>query len=148
MLLIMLGCGFSILTIVIHAIGMTGGIEIFKHVFVGKPKKRSLGSMIGTLCLTGLYLLILHLIESVCWAIAYLTLPAVNGIDSFEEAVYFSMVTFSSLGYGDVVIEAPHRILCGIEAMNGLLIFGWSTAMFMTLLQRLWQSYSIEENGE
>ena len=54
---------------------------------------------------------------------------------SMEQAVYFSLVTFTTLGYGDITLDAPWRILTGIEALNGVLLLGWSTALTFAVIQ-------------
>jgi hypothetical protein len=59
------------------------------------------------------------------WAIAYLLLGV---LPDFETALYFSAVTFSTIGYGDVVPEPHWRMMAALEGINGLLMIGWSTA--------------------
>jgi hypothetical protein len=63
----------------------------------------------------------------------------VEEIGTFEEAVYFSVVTFTTLGYGDITL-ADHqwRLLSGAEALNGVLLVGWSTALLFAVVQRCW----------
>jgi hypothetical protein len=56
---------------------------------------------------------------------------------SFEEALYFSTVTFASLGYGDIVLSPRWRLISAIEAANGVILFAWSTAFLFTLTRRL-----------
>jgi hypothetical protein len=51
-------------------------------------------------------------------------------------------VTFTSLGYGDVALTAVNwRLLSGIEALNGVLLLGWSTALLFAVMHRIWQAY-------
>lgn len=95
---------------------------------------------------TGVFLLVLHFVEAAIWAIAYLYLADPLEISQFSDAFYFSIVTFSSLGYGDIVIGSESRLLCGIEAMNGLLIFGWSTALFFAVLQNTWARFDFDSD--
>lgn len=76
-------------------------------------------------------------IEVGAWAMTYLLIGV---IDDAETAFYFSAVTFTTLGYGDVVLEAPARILASFEAINGILIFGWSTALLVAFLSALIRS--------
>ena len=78
-------------------------------------------------------------VEVVLWATTYRLLPG-NHLDSFEKATYFSMVTFTTLGYGDITL-ADHqwRLLSGIEALNGILLVGWTTAFLFLVVQRSWQ---------
>jgi voltage-gated potassium channel len=67
------------------------------------------------------------------WAGAYITLGA---IASLEEAIYFSIVSFTTVGYGDVVLPRNWRILGASEAAAGILIFGWSVALLIILIER------------
>lgn len=57
--------------------------------------------------------------------------------DSFEQALYFSTTTFSSLGLGDVVLSPRWRLISAIEAANGVILFAWSTAFLLTLTRQL-----------
>jgi hypothetical protein len=66
------------------------------------------------------------------WALLYSVLGA---FENFETAVYFSGVTFTSLGYGDVVLDSPMRLLAPLQAANGLMMFGITTAVFIAAVQ-------------
>jgi voltage-gated potassium channel Kch len=72
------------------------------------------------------FVFFLHVLEVLVWAGAYIALGAIG---SFEEAVYFSIVSFTTVGYGDVVLPLDWRILGACEAAAGMLIFGWSVAL-------------------
>jgi hypothetical protein len=76
------------------------------------------------------------LIEATLWAVTYVALRA---IDTFEAALYFSMVTFTTLGYGDVTLDDNWRLLSSIQAANGVIMFGWTTALVVAVLQRLYK---------
>jgi len=67
------------------------------------------------------------------WAGLYVWLDA---IPTYSEAIYFSLVTFTTLGYGDVTLGEEWRVLGALESANGVIIFGWSTAMVVAVLQR------------
>ncbi len=88
---------------------------------------------------TATTLLGLHMVEIVAWALTYLWLPSVAGLETLERSVYFSLVTFTTLGYGDITLQPGPRLLSGIEAMNGIFLFGWSTALFFAVFQRSWK---------
>ena len=68
------------------------------------------------------------------WALAYYALGVFG---TLEEAVYFSLVSFTTLGYGDVLLHPEWRILGGMSAANGLLIFGLMTALLVDALRQV-----------
>jgi hypothetical protein len=80
-------------------------------------------------------LLSLNFIEAIIWGFTYYLLPGITEFESIEKAIYFSLVTFTTLGYGDITINSANRMLAGFEAMNGALLLGWTTAMMFSLLQ-------------
>lgn len=84
--------------------------------------------------LTVLIMFAASFLEALTWAFTYMCLHA---IQSLEEALYFSIVTFTTLGYGDVTLSDKYRLLASIEAANGIIIFGWSTAITMAVVQRV-----------
>lgn len=71
------------------------------------------------------------------WLYAALYRVVLIETQSFEEALYFSTVTFASLGYGDIVLSPRWRLISAIEAANGVILFAWSTAFLFTLTRRL-----------
>lgn len=52
-------------------------------------------------------------------------------------ATYFSIATLTMLGYGDVVVSGPRRLLAATQAANGVILFGWTTAIVVALLQHI-----------
>ena len=54
-----------------------------------------------------------------------------------KSALYFSTTSFTTIGYGDVVLDRQWRLLGAIEGANGLLLFGWSTAFLFSVTGRL-----------
>ena len=73
-------------------------------------------------------------VEIWLYAAAY---RVVGAFADFEEALYFSTTSFTTIGYGDVVLDRRWRLLGAIEGANGLLLFGWSTAFMLSIIQRL-----------
>ncbi len=61
---------------------------------------------------------------------------------SFSTSLYFSAETYTSLGYGDVVPTGSLRLLAGVEALNGLLLIGWSASYTFIAMERFWQAES------
>ena len=82
-------------------------------------------------------ILVATMIEGVLWAISYLSIGA---FDTFEQALYFSMVTYTTLGYGDLVLADDHRLMGAIEAANGVIMLGWSTAIVVFAIQKVYFS--------
>lgn len=76
----------------------------------------------------------IHSVEIWTYAGLYLTLHAFK---DFEEALYFSTVTYASIGYGDLLMPKPWRILAAIEGAAGVIMLGWSTAFLVSLLAQL-----------
>jgi voltage-gated potassium channel len=74
----------------------------------------------------------LHTIEIWSYAALYALL---NSFQDFEEALYFSTVTYTTIGYGDLTLPKPWRVLGAIEGANGIILLGWSTAFFFAVLQ-------------
>ncbi|WP_282601949.1 ion channel [Paracoccus sp. PARArs4] len=68
------------------------------------------------------------------WAVAFHLLGIFAG---FEEAMYFTLVSFTTLGYGDVLMPREWRILGGLAAANGLLSFGLMTALMVESLRHV-----------
>jgi len=62
----------------------------------------------------------------------------IGALPSLEEATYFSVVTYSTLGYGDIVLGPEWRLLASIAAVNGLILFGWTTALVFIVVQRVY----------
>ena len=81
-----------------------------------------------------LSIFIIHGVEIWLYAVVYFALGALK---DFDTALYFSTSTFSSLGYGDVVLLVKWRLLGAIEAPNGLILIAWSTAFLISLMNRL-----------
>jgi hypothetical protein len=60
-----------------------------------------------------------------------------GAVENFETAVYFSTISYGGIGYDDRYIISDWRLLAAIEGINGVLLLGWSTAFFVTMVSRL-----------
>jgi hypothetical protein len=93
-----------------------------------------------------------HVVEIALYAAAiygiveYLGLGTLGnaGSQSFSVFLYFSAETFTSLGYGDVIPVGDVRLLAGAEALNGLLLIGWSASYAYIAMERYWNNDSGE----
>lgn len=75
------------------------------------------------------------LLQMSLWAALYLLFEEVENIRDFETALYFSGVTFTSLGYGDITLPPRVRLLSAMEASDGLMMFGITSAVFVGAVQ-------------
>jgi hypothetical protein len=75
-----------------------------------------------------------HLVEIALWAGFFVWKEA---LATFELAFYFSAVTYATIGYGDVVLPEPWRLLAAMEGLTGILMCGWSAAFYFSVVNRL-----------
>jgi hypothetical protein len=119
-------------TIVIHALIMTTVVRVaesFGRKEVWHPWLRLSAVMIATVSV----LMAAHVSEVLVWALAY---AIVDAAPAGAALVYFAFVNYTTLGYGDVT-PVPRWLLLGpLTAMNGILLFGWSTAVIFEVLRR------------
>ena len=140
----LIGAAIVALTVVIHAIGTTLWVSRFARRYADENFWQS-RMAIAVLIKTVLILISLHAIEIMLWAASYIVLLPDGDLVSFEEAVYFSFVTFTTLGYGDITLSEGWRLLSGIEALNGILLIGWTTAMLFAVVQRMWRGLATKK---
>jgi voltage-gated potassium channel len=136
----LIGALLVVVTVIIHGVGTLSWAHLIARRYADHGGEVRAGQALPILVGTVLVLLILHALEIVVWAYAYLLFLPSGELGSMEEAVYFSFVTFTTLGYGDITLTQGWRLLSGIEALNGIMLAGWSTAMLFALVQRTWQS--------
>ena len=122
----------------IHAAGLSAA-------FRWMPRRRE--SYAGLWHWTGLFvclaawMILLHLFEIAIWALFFHW----NGtMPDAASALYFSAVTYTTTGYGDLVLPHEWRLLSGVEALAGILMCGWSTGFFFAVVTRMFDSLSTE----
>jgi hypothetical protein len=128
----LVGGGVSVCNIAIHALVMTTIIRTARGVAAKETLHPAL-LLIGIMASTVSVLMIAHALEVIVWSAAYSIVdiaPPGTGL------VYFAFVNYTTLGYGDVIPEERWRLLGPITAMNGVLLFGWSTAVIFEVLRR------------
>jgi hypothetical protein len=79
------------------------------------------------------WIVLLHLTEIAAWAVLYLWRDALPDLAS---AMYFSGVTYTTTGYGDLVLPPEWRMVGAVEALTGILMCGWSTGFFVAVFTR------------
>ena len=132
---ISLGCLLVLVTAAVHGLCTIVALATLRRVHRWFNLEHTRLTM-GTLLVSSLVLLLFlaSLLESSIWAYAYV---AVGAIEDLEAALYFSTVTFTTLGYGDVTLGTHWRLLSTFEAANGTVIFGWSTSLVVAYVQRI-----------
>src|SRR5262245_41993067 len=120
--------GLTVLTVLIHA---AGTLFLWRRVNQGSVR---FGAELLVARLVG-GLLLLHLGEAVIWALFYLLLGL---LPDLEAAAYFSLTSYTTVGYGDLVLKEPWRLLGPFEAAVGILMLGWSTGLLVALLTRIY----------
>jgi hypothetical protein len=86
-----------------------------------------------------------HLVQIALWAIVFLLC---GEMATFEGAFYFSAENYTALGYGDIGLSERWRLLGPLEAINGLLLFGLSTAVMFAVLGRMLSNHLRQEENQ
>lgn len=124
------------LTVLIHGAGLYALTRILRieieeeaaertHPLSPRGIAATVGIVLGLFCLHG--------IEIWLYAFLYNLLGAVQGV---RNAVYFSTTTYGAIGYDDSAMAERWRLVSAIEGINGIVLIGWSTAFFVTLVGR------------
>lgn len=131
---LLIATGAVAATVLVHLTGLAALLAILR-------RHRHATRMVVALFVNGMAILFaafglfaLHAIEIWLWAALYRLLGIVPNL---EEALYFSTSTYVTIGYGDVVLPVGQRILGVIEGANGIILIGWSTAFFFSIVDRL-----------
>ena len=135
------GGGVSLINIAIHAFAMTILVVVSRFAYT-RAATWFHASMLLVLVMvpTVLVLMIIHVFEVSIWALAYFMVDAAPiGADRLS----FAFVNYTTLGYGNVVPVTAWRLLGPITAMNGMLLFGWSTAIIFEVLRRSAQNIGL-----
>lgn len=129
---IIIGAAASAGTTTIHALTMAVVVRASILVTRRSHLDPSL-LLILTMIAVVLVLMAAHTVEVVVWAFVYLITDAVP---SRTDRIYFAFVNYTTLGYGDITPAKDRQLLGPITAMNGVLLFGWSTAVIFEVLRR------------
>jgi len=122
--------------VVIHT---TGLVVFTEWLLRNRPKieqRPGLVSQALLLILMFFFIIILHVVETGIWAVFYLRRELFADL---ETSLYFSLVSYTTIGYGDVVLPQNWRLLGGIEGLSGVLLCGISAAFFFAYVNGLLQ---------
>lgn len=131
------GSGAAALTILIQALPLSATVGFFRRAqrlgLLGTNFRTDISIVLRVIS----YSLIAHLLEIALWALLFIIC---GQFASFGTAYYHSAVNFTTLGYGDIVMSPSWKLLGPMEAADGTLMFGVSTAMIFAIIQRLIQA--------
>jgi len=116
-------------------VGVMNWIRSIKRVH---NESRSVFTNATVLAVLILAMSLAAIFEAGLWAAFYLW---VGALATFKESLYFSLVTFTTLGYGDISLGEDWRLLSAFEAANGIILFGWTTALIVAVLQRILRTF-------
>ena len=126
--------GLACATVLIHALGsLEAIIHLARDWQKRKADPRRLTLQFAIVRVVSV-LLVLHLLEALVWA-AFFWLAGC--LPNFETAVYFSITSYTTVGYGDILLPVDWRLLGPIEAAIGILMFGWSTGIMVAAISRI-----------
>ena len=128
----LVGGAVSVINITIHALVMASVVGVARALASGSVAR---GPTFLPLIMIGVVSILMaaHAVEVLVWAFAYSMLGAAP---LGANPVYFAFVNYTTLGYGDVLPTKEWQLLGPITAMNGVLMFGWSTAVIFEVLRR------------
>ncbi len=131
---LVVGLATILVTIVIHALAMRAMIHFVRHEWrrghAGVRFWMDLGIIAGAI----LWAFVAHIAEIAVWAVVFCRY---GEFSDFGSALYHSAENYTTLGYGDVVMSASWKLLGPLEAADGMLLFGVSTAMIFAVIQRM-----------
>src|SRR3954468_3384888 len=121
------------LCVAIHAAGVSWVLQRLRR----RPREALRFSTSTRLFVfVSVWIVLLHLVEISLWAAFYLWR---NAMPDLPSALYFSAVTYTTTGYGDLVLAEGWRILGAVEALTGILMCGWSTGFFFAIVNRAYE---------
>ena len=143
MRLALLGLGLLVTCVIVQSAGMLALIHWLARVrlILESP---STPRRVALLLRLFLAIVLLHLIQVGLWAIAFW---AGRVLPNLETALYFSLVSYTTIGFGDVVLGPGWRVLAGIEGLTGILLFGWSTAFVFSVVNRMYEHWRQVHGG-
>jgi hypothetical protein len=128
----LVGTVISLVNIMIHALVTVGTIGIARAAGLHQTV-RLRSHLMAVMAATAAALMVAHTLEVLVWALAY---RVVGAAPADSEMLYFAFVNYTTLGYGDITPVPEWRLVGPMTAMNGILLFGWSTAVLFEVLRK------------
>ena len=130
---ILIPFGLVALSVVVHAGGLAVLLRALMKSHAAPPVRP--WPIAWLLIRMTWWLILIHLVEIAIWALFYMERGA---MPDAESALYFSGVTYTTVGYGDMVLPKPLRILAPLEALTGVLMCGLSTGFFFAVVTKIY----------
>lgn len=131
---LLVSTGMAVWTVLVHMIGLGTLLALARLRTSRIDPHGSIPRQALFILLIVLGLFVVHAIEIWSFALLYL---GVGAFSDLETALYFSTSTFTTLGYGDVVIASEWRLVSAMEGFTGFLMIGWSTAFLVSIVGKL-----------
>lgn len=128
----LLGTFVSVINIMIHALATVAAIDIARTAGL-RHTSRPRSHLMAVMVTTAVILMVAHTVEILVWALAY---AVVGAAPAGSDLLYFAFVNYTTLGYGDITPVEGWRLTGPMTAMNGILMFGWSTAVLFEVLRK------------
>ena len=127
-----LALGLMAVSVSIHTAGVTCALRWLR----APPPVPSLWRGTRLLIRLAAWIILLHLVAIIIWGLCYTWTGALPGV---QTAVYFSAVTYTTTGYGDLTLPEAWRLVGAVEALTGVLMCGLSTGFFFAVMSHLYQ---------
>jgi len=130
------GLPLIVVTVVFHVMGL----GLFNEKFVSRMERAVAGrhstAIFGAvMSVTVLLATILHGVEAAIWAAAYRLL---GGLPDVKSAMLYSLSSMTTYGHANVYLQQHWRLMGALEALNGIILFGLTTAFLFSTIQRVW----------
>jgi voltage-gated potassium channel len=133
---LLVASGIVAVCVVIHVIGMVILIEWLLDRRTTLERNNGMTQFTLLMILVFAIVILLHLVETAIWAAFYSWRSL---FPDYETSLYFSLGSYTTIGYGDVVLPQRWRLLGGIEGVSGVLLCGLSTAFIFAIVNALFQ---------
>lgn len=120
------------LTVIVHAAGLVIAIKpVLKSAAIARKRFCPVTRLVVK---TVSWLIVIHMMEIAVWAVFYWVSRC---FPTFESSLYFSAVTYTTVGYGDLILPAEWRLLGPVESLAGILMCGLSTGLIFATMTRI-----------
>ena len=125
-----------VINVIIHVIGLALIYERVVHVLSGAmERRRFMPRFVLVIGIAALSAAVLHSIEAAIWATAYRLLGA---LPDSRSAMLYSLSAMTSYGHANLFLEEQWQLMGALEALNGMLLFGLTTACLFAMIQKVW----------